>query len=214
MILLQKFLKSWVALEKLSSVCLLIRKWKSLRETSQWYVQYKAESQVCSSHISKWQMPGHPRSLRSSNGNWTKLMKEEPLTAVKYVHPLWASKSLFLKLLEGGKMFGKYSSRLFLFFGYWQLAVIGYRPRWPLAVTSRAILTLASCKVGLWEKQTERIWSIGVQDNHQKGNWPSGLEKWLLWGISRGPLDIQCRRDWSGMKMGRYFPSFHRIITH
>jgi len=30
-------------------------------------------------------------------------MKEEPLTAIKYVHPLWVSKSFFLKLLENGK---------------------------------------------------------------------------------------------------------------
>lgn len=45
-------------------------------------------------------------------------------------------------------MFGKYNYMLLLFFGYWQLAAIGYRPRWPLALTSRAILTLAFCKGG------------------------------------------------------------------
>lgn len=56
-------------------------------------------------------------------------MEEEPLRAIKHLYPLWVSKSLFLKVLDGKKMFGKYNYILLLFFGCWQLAVIGYGPR-------------------------------------------------------------------------------------
>lgn len=127
------------------------------------------------SHICKQETPGHLRSSWSSNGNWTKLMEEEPLTVIKHIHAPWISKFLLLKVLEGGKMYEKYSYMLLLFFRCWWLAVTGYEPELPLVLTSRAILTLSFCKGGLWEEQAERILSLGKQDKPLKRK----LSTWL-----------------------------------
>lgn len=138
----QKFLKSWVALEKLLfSVCLT-----KMKGTGRNYsIADSTEEGVPdfgSSHVSKWQAHshGHSRCLHSSKDSWAKLMKEEPLNVFT------TSDSASLYYSNGCRVAKCLKSKLHTFGVLWVLAINSDRA---VEASWQALF----CKEGLWEEQ-------------------------------------------------------------
>lgn len=157
--ILQKSLKSWLALKKQSFGICLEQNHKVLRETS-WWGPWSG-----SSHIDRWQTHGHFRTLGSSNGNWTKL-PEEPMAVIKHIHPFWVSKILILQT-TGGKIFIKYNDT---HFSLWVLATGSDKVEIQITPCSDQQDHADTRFLKMWacEKRTERTWYIRVQDKPPK----------------------------------------------